>query len=69
MQKKIALLIDIENVSHRSISDLEKKITSYIKTTNFILVDKKAFANWNADINPSWHQVLKEQMASKNLSS
>tara|TARA_Y100001960_G_C14783229_1_gene888477 strand:- start:14742 stop:15497 length:756 start_codon:yes stop_codon:yes gene_type:complete len=68
MQKKIALLIDIENVSHRSISDLEKKVTSYIKTGNFILVDKKAFANWNADINPSWYQVLKEHQIDKKHS-
>lgn len=59
--KKVALLIDAENVSFRYIPILMKKIKYYLKENpEQQLTHKLAFANWIESDRPEWEKELKE---------
>ncbi len=61
IKDNIVLLIDIENISYRSIPQLMKKINSYKdETENRKIISKYAFANWNTEINKEWYKKIKE---------
>lgn len=59
-KKKVALLIDAENVSFRYIPSLMEKVNEYIESNeNLQFTHKLAFANWIESDRPEWVEELK----------
>lgn len=55
LERKIALFIDCENISHNFVEDIFNELPKYGKP-----VIKQAYANWSKPNSHSWHKILPE---------